>query len=120
MFHFATVERMDDLPDKRTGGMSIRAIATALRVSPNTILKGLRESPGYAPDENGRIAVRRVQGIDGKIRPSRRFDTTARDDAIRSMRETGSTIRAIAAELNCSIGTVHRVLSKSQQTIQTR
>lgn len=90
--------------------MSIRAMASAFGISPTTVQKEIREQPGYAPDENGTIEVRRILGLDGKKRPSRRVDTTDRDERIGTLRAAGQSIRGIAAELDCSVGTVHRVL----------
>jgi DNA-binding NarL/FixJ family response regulator len=50
-------------------------------------------------------------GLDGKWRPNRRFDTTLRDRQIVTLRVVnGKSIRAIGAEIGCSVGTVHRVL----------
>jgi len=51
-------------------------------------------------------------GLDGKWRPNRRFDTTHRDRQIVLLRSARKSIRAIAAEVGCSVGTVHRVLSR--------
>jgi DNA-binding NarL/FixJ family response regulator len=48
---------------------------------------------------------------DGKYRPKRRIDTRNRDAAIRRLRSEGASIRTIAAELDWSVGTVHRVLA---------
>jgi DNA invertase Pin-like site-specific DNA recombinase len=49
-------------------------------------------------------------GLDGKRRPDRRCDNTDHDAEIRALRADGKPIRAIAAEVGCSVGTVHRVL----------
>ncbi|WP_420898503.1 helix-turn-helix domain-containing protein [Cryobacterium lactosi] len=49
-------------------------------------------------------------GLDGKVRPSRRVDTTERDARISELRASGISIRAIATSVGCSVGTVHRVL----------
>jgi DNA-binding NarL/FixJ family response regulator len=54
-------------------------------------------------------------GLDGKWRPNRRFDTTRRDRRIVLIRSTGKSMRAIAAEIGCSVGTVHRVLSRWEE-----
>jgi DNA-binding NarL/FixJ family response regulator len=51
-----------------------------------------------------------MTGADGKTRPSRQFDTAARDDWIREQYAAGKSMRAIAAEGQCSVGTVHRVV----------
>jgi DNA-binding NarL/FixJ family response regulator len=53
-------------------------------------------------------------GLDGKIRPNRRFDTTHRDRKIVLLRSSGKSLRAVAAEIGCSVGTVHRVLGQWQ------
>ncbi|MEI7717926.1 MAG: helix-turn-helix domain-containing protein [Mycobacterium sp.] len=50
-------------------------------------------------------------GLDGKWRPNRRFDTASRDRNIVGLRATGWSMRDIAAEMGCSVGTVHRVIS---------
>ena len=71
----------------------------------------IRERPGYAPDENGMITVGKVLGLDGKVRPHRRFDTTDRDARIRSLHADGLSMRTIASEVECSVGTVHRVIA---------
>jgi DNA-binding NarL/FixJ family response regulator len=55
--------------------------------------------------------IGRSLGRDGKYRPKRRLDTRNRDDAIRRLRTEGASIRTIAAELDWSVGTVHRVLA---------
>jgi DNA-binding NarL/FixJ family response regulator len=55
-------------------------------------------------------------GLDGKWRPNRRFDTTQRDIEIVLLRSGGKSIRAIAREIGCSVGTVHRVLSQWEVT----
>jgi uncharacterized protein YjcR len=90
-------------------GMSLRAIAAVYRCSPTTILRRWQQMDGYAPDADGRITVHRTQGLDRKVRPNRRFDTTERDRVIRGMRHDGLTMRAIAETVGCSVGTVHRV-----------
>lgn len=90
------------------GKMSIRAVAQTLGMSPTTVLKLSRQA--NSPDENGMIFVGTCVGLDGKIRPSRRFDTTDRDERIRELRDAGQTVRAIAADVGCSVGTVHRII----------
>lgn len=87
---------------------SVRAWAKALEMSPTTVMKYLhRANP---PDENGMILVRQTVGRDGRMRPDRRCDTTGRDALIRQRRAEGKSVRAIAAEVSCSVGTVHRVI----------
>lgn len=88
---------------------SIRATAQALGVSPTTVLKVLHEATTNA---DGTIKVSNVKGLDGKYRPNRRYDITERDEQIRALRDTGQSVRAIAKEVGCSVGTVHRVISK--------
>lgn len=56
------------------------------------------------------------RGLDGKWRPNRRFDTTNRDRKIVLLRSGGRSIRTIAAEVGCSVGTVHRVLTRWEVT----
>ena len=51
-------------------------------------------------------------GLDGKLRPARRGDTTKRDQEILKLRMQGMSLRAIASKLGCSVGTVHRVIDK--------
>lgn len=96
-----TVEHMD-------GHMSLRVIATTVGVSATTVMRDLRKVDPDSPD--GRIHVGKTMGIDGKLRPDRRFDTTTRDTDIRTRRATGETVRQIASAVGCSVGTVHRVL----------
>lgn len=88
---------------------SIRGIARTMGMSPTTIHKVMRETRPD-PDEDGMIEHWPVLGLDGKRRPNRRFNTDARDEQIRALREEGRSVRAIAAELGCSVGTVHRVV----------
>ena len=91
--------------------MSIRATAAILGVSPSTIMRDIQKGDDYRPDDEGRIDVGTVMGLDGKRRPSRRFDTSARDEQICDLRYSGKSLRTIAAEVGCSVGTVHRVLA---------
>ena len=88
--------------------MSIRAVAKTLGMSPTTVLKLVHKAS--PPDENGMIYVGECIGLDGKTRPSRRFDTTERDARIRELYAAGRSVRAIASEIRCSVGTVHRVI----------
>jgi len=101
---------MDGGTSEPKGAMSIRAIAAALRKSPTTVLKDIQQSPEYQTREDGTIDVYPVFGLDGKVRPGRRVDTTARDEHIRALRAAGQSLRAIATQVGCSVGTVHRVL----------
>ena len=109
-----TVERMTDQPDypDYRPVQSVRGVAKMVGLSPTTVMKALRERPGYDGDEDGNIVIDRRLGLDGKVRPSRRFDTTDRDARIRELRADGKSMRAIADEVRCSVGTVHRVLSR--------
>ena len=53
--------------------------------------------------------------------PRRALDSTARaerDLAILTMRAAGESIRTIAAELGCSIGTVHRAIKLHPQSLR--
>ena len=93
--------------------MSLRAIAAATGVSPMTVLRGLKADADYQTAEDGTISYGMVLGLDGKRRPSRRFDTTARDSRICELRDAGQSVRAIAGEVGCSVGTVHRVLKSA-------
>jgi IS30 family transposase len=93
---------------ERTGGMSLRAIAVAFGVSATTVHRDVRRESHY--DDDGRLLVPLVLGLDGKVRPAVRFDTSGRDELIRQRRATGTPMRTIAAEIGCSVGTVHRVL----------
>ncbi|WP_166356354.1 helix-turn-helix domain-containing protein [Phytoactinopolyspora limicola] len=52
----------------------------------------------------------KIVGLDVKGRPARRVDTTARDARTVELRAKGMPIRAIADEVDASVGTVHRVL----------
>jgi IS30 family transposase len=104
--------------DMTTGldeGMSVRAIAKVLGVSPSTAQRDLAEQrAGRDRDLGpGRISVGWTRGTDGKLRPNRRFDTTERDNQIRRLRQQRMSVRAIASEVGCSAGTVHRVLKAS-------
>ena len=53
---------------------------------------------------------RLVSGRDGKVWPSGRADTGDRDRQIHALHDAGKSLRAIAAEVKCSVGTVSRVL----------
>jgi hypothetical protein len=98
----------------REAGMSVRAIASATQaspgpgISPTTVQKILNLL--YGPDEHGKIFAWKATGLDGRKRLNRRVDTTGRDELIRKLRVDGQPVRAIAAEVGCSAGTVHRVL----------
>ena len=94
-------------------GFSLRSVAKLTGVSPATALRDRRAgNPNYDGDEDGVIEVSKVQGLDGKIRPSRRYDTTDRDQTIRRLRAEGKPLRTIATDVGCSVGTVHRVLAR--------
>jgi hypothetical protein len=53
-----------------------------------------------------------IRGLDGKHYP--RTVERNRDHRIVLARSAGKPIRAVAAEIGCSVGTVHRVLSQWQ------
>lgn len=94
---------------------SIRAIAAAKGVSPSTVHRQRQRRDDYQPDDDGLVTVGMVQGLDGKLRPSRQIDTTERDKRIRRLHRDGRSMRAIASEVGCSVGTVHRVISKGKK-----
>lgn len=89
-------------------GLSIRAISAATGHSPTTVQKYLA---GWTNDGQN-VIVTMKQGLDGKRRPSRRYDTAERDHEIRLLHFSGKTIAEIAAEVGCSVGTAHRVLNR--------
>ena len=93
--------------------MSLRAFAAISGVSATTVLRDLRQRPGYAPGEDGAVDVFPVMGLDGKVRPSRRLDTSVRDALILELRGAGRSVREVAAAAGCSVGTVHRVVHKT-------
>lgn len=96
--------------EQAAGGLSLRVIAATAGVSPATVLRDLRK---VNPDPgDGTIRVGKTLGIDGKVRPNRRFYTGDRDAEILRRRDDGETIRAIAAAVGCSVGTVHRVVKR--------
>ena len=100
----------DVVRELHAGGMSIRAIASVAGRSPTTVMKILHEQ-GAQPD--GKILLGTTVGLDGKVRPDRLYDTTERDNQIRELRASGKSLREIAAEVQCSVGTVHRILAGS-------
>jgi DNA-binding NarL/FixJ family response regulator len=93
---------------------SVRAVAEHLReaglpTSPSTVWRVEKATRG------GRVGL--SLGRDGKLRPDRRIDTTARDTEIYRLYADGDDIgpmsmREIAAQVGCSVGTVHRVIKK--------
>lgn len=89
--------------------MSYRAMAKVLGVSPSTIARDVAKQDKPLPDGRREVEVGPVMGLDGKVRPGRRVDTTQRDAEIRRLRASGFTVREVAARLGCSVGTVHRV-----------
>lgn len=72
-------------------GRSARELAEQLKVSPQTIRKWTAE-----PRE---VYLERMR---------------ARRDLVRQLRATGMSFRAIAAELECSLGTVHNALKETE------
>ena len=91
---------------------SIRAIASARGVSPSTVLRHIQATEDYQPDADGMVTVSHTMGRDGKMRPDRRTDTRERDKQIRKLHKAKVPMRAIATEVGCSVGTVHRVIRK--------
>jgi DNA-directed RNA polymerase specialized sigma24 family protein len=96
-------------PRRPTDTLSIRSAADILGLSPSTVARR-RQRQDTADAGDGMAPFRRLLGRDGKHRPSRRFDTTARDLRILALRHIGWSVRAIAGEVGCSVGTVHRVI----------
>ena len=94
--------------------MSLREIALTSGVSPSTVLRDLKKTGGISitRTEDGNLLIPITKGLDGRSRPSVRYDTSGRDALIRQLRGDGLTIRAIAAQARCSVGTVHRVLRR--------
>lgn len=99
-----------------TGSLSIRALAAIFGVSPSTVHRDTmrRRVDRVVKDDEGNLLVPLTMGIDGKLRPAVRYNTSGRDALIRRLRAEGTTMRAIAEEVGCSVGTVHRVLRGSQ------
>lgn len=89
---------------------SIRAIAKDQGVSPSTVHRHRQRRDDYQPDSDGMVTVDMIKGLDGKLRPSRQVDTTDRDKQIRRLHRNGQSMRAIAKEVGCSVGTVHRIV----------
>ena len=75
-------------------------------------MKISRRQPSLEPDEHGMIYAWKTQGLDGKKRLNRRVDTTKRDARIRGLHSEGKSVRAITGAVECSVGTVHRVLKR--------
>ena len=100
----------DDTVEQVSGGMSLRAMAPVVRASPSTVRRAAKRAIFYADD--GSLQVPMVRGLDRRLRPGVRYDTSGRDVLIRQLRTEGKSIRAIAAEVGVSAGTVHRVVSR--------
>lgn len=107
-----TVERNDEETVEPRGGLSIRALAATLGVSPATVHRDRRGADAVTTDEDGSLLIPMTLGIDGRLRPTVRYDTSGRDRLIRQLRHDGKSIRVIAQEVGCSVGTVHRVLAR--------
>jgi transposase len=106
-----TVEQAD-AAKKLIGWMSVRQLAALFNVSPSTVQRdaaAFRRSR-VSRNEDGSLQVPMTMGVDGKLRPSVHYDTSGRDALIRSLRARQKTIREIAEEVGCSVGTVHRIL----------
>jgi hypothetical protein len=107
------VDLLVPVKEMHDAGMSVRAIASAtyalgVPASPTTVLKILHHL--NPPNDQGMIRASVGFGLDGKTRLNRRVDTTERDTRIRDLRSGGKSMRAIAAEVGCSVGTVHRII----------
>ena len=94
-------------------GMSLRTTASVLGVSKSTVQRIVSSHDEVLPDGRRVVTVGRVMGVDGKVRPSRRIDTTDRDAEIWKRRADGESLRQIAEAVECSVGTVHRVLKNA-------
>jgi IS30 family transposase len=90
---------------------SIRALALARGVAPSTVHRHRKRRTDYRPNDDGTVMSK---GLDGKLRPAQQVDTTDRDKRIRKLHRAKMPMRAIAAEIGCSVGTVHRVISKGK------
>lgn len=107
-------EKADDLARalNKLSELPIRAFAGATGMSPSAAQRFLAQ---VSDNGDGTIRVVRKKGMDGRVRPSRRYDTSGRDEEIRRLRKRSPvhwTIRDIATEVGCSVGTVHRVLKR--------
>jgi IS30 family transposase len=91
----------------RDAKMSIRTIAPIVGASPSTVMQILHEQSDLG---GGRFVLGTTVGLDGRARPDRRYDTSERDRRIEQLREAGKSVREVAREVGCSVGTVHRVL----------
>lgn len=96
---------------EQDGVLSLRALASILGVSPSTVHRDRAGVDQVTTDEDGSLLIPMTRGLDNKLRPTVRYDTSGRDRLIRQLRAEGKTIRAIASEVGCSVGTVHRVVS---------
>lgn len=99
----------------------------AVQHAPNNTVEHSPPAPGVQlenpPEKTSQLnTVRRLPGwrpgfclgIDGKWRPNTRTDTTDRDTRIAVLHKDGLSMREIAADTGCSVGTVHRVLRRWQ------
>ena len=109
-----TVEQVAETIRSLRAIMSYRAMAPVFGVSASTIYRIARLAVAPVTVKDGRLQVPVAKGLDGRMRPAVRYDTTGRDARIMELREDGLTIRAIAAEVGCSVGTVHRVISREE------
>ena len=100
----------DTVEQVLNGGMSLRTMASVVRASPSTVRRAAKRAIFYADDGSPQVPM--VRGLDGRLRPGVRYDTSGRDVLIRQFRAEGKSLRAIAAEVGVSVGTVHRVVSR--------
>jgi transposase len=89
---------------------SLRALAKQYGVSPTTVAKMVRK----AQQDFERQQPKMIMGRDGKRRPDRRCDTSTRDARIIGLRHEGYSLREIASEVSCSVGTVHRIVHRAE------
>lgn len=71
---------------------------------------------GTARELAARLGVneRTIRSYIAQPRPEYLSEAQQRRKRIRELRETGLSMRAIAAEVGCSVGTVHNALRKEQ------
>jgi transposase len=89
---------------------SLRTLAKQYGVSPSTIAKMVRKAEQDFEQQQPKL----IMGRDGKRRPDRRYDTSTRDAKIIGLRLEGYSLRQIASEVSCSIGTVFRIVRRAE------